>query len=482
MTVTITSRNDINLDTVQRVAWQNEPVMLSAAALAEIARCRAAFLSLIDTDPSLVIYGVTTAMGELAHTRLSIEERERHARIKAFAAATSFGDPFPERVVRAMVLARLANFVEGHAATTPRIALAVAEMLDGRPMPNVASSGQGGAGEILALYPLFAALTASLDLEVKERGSLINGSPCAAALVADAALAARRRLRRAEQVFALSIEAFRAPLEHYDAALETLWGDEHEAAALSGLRHLLEGGAGERRNYQAPVSFRIVPRVLGQAHRALAAAERAATISLRSASDNPIFIPPDETHVHGRCISTGGYHNAMAAPAMDDLAAIWADLCLLCDRHGSKLLNGAVSHLPNLLMVDRHPSDSDGHGALGYVPMASTGYLEQAKLAAQTTFIPGTESAGSGQDDVATTAFIAWAKEEKAGRCLDACMAALSVVASQAFHATRRNAPPRLAPFIDEIRSIVPPVNEDRVLGPELERLSRHFTSETFKA
>ena len=37
---------------------------------------------------------------------------------------------------------------------------------------------------------------------------------------------------------------------------------------------------------------------------------------------------------------TGGYHNAMAAPALDDLAAIWADICLLCDRHGSKLLNG----------------------------------------------------------------------------------------------------------------------------------------------
>lgn len=482
MTVTITSRNDINLDAVLRVAWQNEPVRLSAAALAEIARCRAAFLSLIDTDPAPVIYGVTTAMGELAHTRLSFEERERHARIKAFAAATSFGDPFPERVVRAMVLARLANFVEGHAATTPRIALAVAEMLDGRPLPAVASSGQGGAGEILALYPLFAALTARLDLEVKERGSLINGSPCAAALVADAALAARRRLRRAEQVFALSIEAFRAPLEHYDAALETLWGDEHEAAALGGLRQLLEGGTGERRNYQAPVSFRIVPRVLGQAHRAVAAAERAAAISLRSASDNPVFIPPDETHVHGRCISTGGYHNAMAAPAMDDLAAIWADLCLLCDRHGSKLLNGAVSHLPNLLMVGRHPSDSDGHGALGYVPMASTGYLEQAKLAAQTTFIPGTESAGSGQDDVATTAFIAWTKEEKAGRCLDACMAALAVVASQAFHVTGRNAPPRLVPFIEEVRAIVPPMKQDRVLGPELELLSRHFTEQTFKA
>lgn len=481
MTVTLTHRNDINLETVLRVAWQNERVTISEAALSEIARCRTAFLNLIDKDPSVVIYGVTTAMGELAHARLSIEERERHARIRAFAAATSFGDPFPDRVVRAIVFARLANFIEGHAATTTRIALAVAEMLDGRPMPTVASSGQGGAGEILALYPLFAELTSRFDLEVKERGSLINGSPCAAALVADSALSARRRLRRAEQVFALSIEAFRAPLEHYDAALETLWGDEHEAAALSGLRNLLEGGTNQRRNYQAPVSFRIVPRVLGQAHRALAAAERAATISLRSASDNPIFIPPDEKHVYGRCISTGGYHNAMAAPALDDLAAIWADLCLLCDRHGSKLLNGAVSHLPNLLMVDRDPSDSDGHGALGYVPMASTGYLEQAKLAAQTTLIPGTESAGAGQDDVATTAFIAWTKEEKAGRYLDACLAALSAIASQAFYVTGRNAPPRLAAFTDEVRSLVPPVKQDRILGPELERLSQHFTSETFK-
>ena len=396
MTVTLSKRADINLDSVLRVAWQQEGVAISEAAMAEIARCRAAFLQLIDTDPSVMIYGVTTAMGELASTRLTQEERDRHARIKAFAAATSFGDPFPDRVVRAFALARLANFIEGNAATTPRMALAVADMLDGRPLPHVASSGQGGAGEILALYPLFADLTARFDLEVKERGSLINGSPCAAALLADAALAARRRLRLIEQVFALSIEAFRAPLEHYDAVLEDLWGDEHEAAALSGLRRFLDATSTGRRNYQAPVSYRIVPRVLGQAHRAVAEAERAATVSLQSASDNPVYIPPDDEHPFGRCISTGGYHNAMAAPALDDLAAIWADICLLCDRHCSKLLNGNSSGLPNLLMVGRHPSDSDGHGSLGYVPMATTGYLEHAKLAAQRTFIPGTESAGAG--------------------------------------------------------------------------------------
>ncbi|WJI47978.1 aromatic amino acid lyase [Mesorhizobium sp. C120A] len=481
MPITVTTREDINLDAVLRVAWRNDTVEIGDKALQRIAECRASFLKLIESDPPPVIYGVTTAMGELASRKLELDERDRHARIKAFAAATSFGEPLPERVVRAIVLARLTNFIEGNAATTPRMALAVAAMLDGGPMPVVPSQGQGGAGEILALYPLFAELTAGLELEVKERGSLINGSPCAAALVADAALAARRRLAMAHKVFALSIEAFRAPLEHYDAALDGLWGDAHEAAALQGLRQYLVGAGDGRRNYQAPVSYRIVPRVLGHAHRALTGAEQAATVSLASISDNPVYIPPDAAHPLGRCISTGGYHNAMATPALDDLAAIWADLCLLCDRHASKLLNGKVSLLPDLLMTGRHWADSDGHGNVGYVPMAITGYLEQAKLAAQRTFIPGTESAGAGQDDVATTAFFAWTKEATAGRCLDAAMAMLAMIASQALYVTERAAPPALQDFVADIRKIVPPVDADRVLGPELAKLAEWFTGQVFE-
>jgi histidine ammonia-lyase len=199
-------------------------------------------------------------------------------------------------------------------------------------------------------------------------------------------------------------------------------------------------------------------------------------------SDNPVYLPPDAEHPWGRCLSTGGYHNAMAAPALDDLAGIWADLCLLCDRHSSKLLIGRVSHLPDLLLVDRDPSDADGHGNIGYVPMAVTGYLEQARAAAQRTFIPGSESAGAGQDDVAAPAFLAYAKEAKAGRCLDAALAMLAVMASQALHVTQRSALPALRDFVGSLRSIVPPVSTDRVLGPELGALAGDFTRRVFSA
>ncbi len=479
MTLVLTARREINLETFYRVAWQKEPVRIAEEALARIASCRESFLQLID-DPNIVVYGVTTAVGEQASYRLSVQQRDRHARIKPYPAATSFGDPLPERVVRGIILARLANFVEGHSATSTRIALAVAAMLDGRPLPPVPGSGQGGAGEILALYPLFAELSNGFDLEVKERGSLINGSPCAAALIADATLAARRRVRLAERIFALSIEAFRAPLEHYDAALESLWGESHEAAALSALRECLDGAGEGRRNYQAPVSYRVVPRVLGHAHRALAAAEHAATVSLSSVSDNPVYVPPDATHQLGRCLSNGGFHNAMASPALDDLAAIWADLSLLCDRHISKLLNGAVSQLPDLLLVGREPGTSEGRGHIGYVTMAVSGYLEQAKSAAQRTFIPGSDSPGSGQDDVGAPVFLAWAKEERAGRCIDASLGMLACVASQALYATDRQAPPPLRDLVAWVRSIVPPLVEDRVLGPQFGQLANSITEQVF--
>lgn len=479
MTVILDTRWDISLEATYRVAWRGENVRISDAAMQRITASRTSFLNLIESDPTAVIYGVTTSMGELASQRLTPEERDRHARLKPFPAATAFGDELPERVVRAIVLARLTNFIEGHAATTPRIVKAVAHMLDGGPMPRVAAAGQGGAGEILALYPLFAQLSTAFDLQVKERGSLINGSPCGAALIADSALAARRRLKLALRTFALSIEAFRAPLEHYDAALEVLWGDTHEAAVLQALRSLLVGAGEGRRHYQAPVSYRIVPRVLGHAHRAVAAAEHAATVSLASISDNPVYLPPDANHPHGRCISTGGYHNSMAAPALDDLAAVWADLCLLCERHSTKLLNGRVSQLPDLLLIGRQPGESDGRGHIGYVPMAAAGYIELAKAAAQRTFLHGSD-AGAGQDDVASPVFHAWSKQERTGRLLDASLAMLAVVASQALHVTERPVPPALRDFTTLVRSHVPPLIEDRILGPELGGLAEAFTAEVF--
>jgi len=69
--------------------------------------------------------------------------------------------------------------------------------------------GEVGAGEVLPMAHVLKDFDRG-NLEEGEGNPLSNGSPCSAALGRDAALQARHRLEHAEQILALSVEAFRA--------------------------------------------------------------------------------------------------------------------------------------------------------------------------------------------------------------------------------------------------------------------------------
>lgn len=479
--LTLASRFDLTLDLVRRVAWGGVPVALAAEARARIAARRQNFEALLARQADHPVYGVNQGQGEMIRYQLDAAQMTRLARLKPFPAAVSFGAFYPPRVVRAMLLARFANMLDGHAFATPRLADSLIEMLNSNELPPVACTGQGGAGEILALYPLFAALSEKFELEPGERSSLVNGAPCAAALLADSAIAEGRRLALTQEVLALAIEAFDAPREHYDPVLGGLWGGEDHQAAFRDLGLLLglpaEVGAGGRK-HQAPVSYRIIPAVLAQAGWALRQAQEIAGTALSSVTHNPTYLEADADHPFGRCLSTGGFHNALAAPAMDGLTGASADLCLLAERLCVALLNGRASGFPDFLLEAREIGASDGHGAIGYLPMAIAGFVEEARALAQRSFMPGCDASVFGQDDVGSPVFLAWPKQAKAGEALDRSLAVLAVTASQALHLRAKQPATRpLQQLLAEIRAIVPPVTDDRVLGGELQRLSSVFTA-----
>ena len=467
MTILVETRADLTLETARRVAWDGEGVELGPRALAAMAQGRKRLERILDHDPDVTIYGVTSGPGQLARTKLTPEQRQRWAGMSPTAAAASWGDPLPERVVRAIVLARLTNFVEGHAAVSPEIARGVAAMLGEGGMPPVPAAGQGGAGEILSLSHLFAGLVQETEPGMKDVLCLVNGSPAATGLVTDAALVWERRLDLAARVFALSFEAFNAPLGHLDPALESYWNNPHDSWALRRLRELVDGGCGgERRPYQAPVSYRILPRMLGQARRAAVMAAEVAAESLQAVTDNPVWIDDiDEDHPFGRFVSTGGYHNPHAVLAMDALSAACANLCVLAERHGAKLLDGAVSLLPDQLLLP-DAGDDVRRGYMGCLPMAQTGYEEEARLYAQATLLPGSESGGYGQNDVASPVFLAWSKQDRAGRCLDMALASLVPIAVRALRVTGRPVPPQLAGLEATARDFLPDPAERRAFGP----------------
>lgn len=474
MAIILNTRQDLTLETCHRVAWQGEGVTLSPEAISTMRAARERFLRLID-QPDIVIYGVTSGYGQNAKKRLSAEERKAHAQVPPVAATAAWGDPVPERVTRAIVLARLANFIEGHSAITPEIAVAVAKMLDGGKLPPVPARGQGGAGEIMSLSLLFLDVARAHEVGEKDVLSLINGSPAASALVADGALAALRRSDLAARVMAFAAEAFNTPLEHFSPALESYWNNAHDGWALSRLRELIGGGhGGARRPYQAPVSFRIMPRMLGQARRAALLAEQVARESLPAVTDNPVLLDPDSAHPNGRAISTGGYHNPHCPMALDSVTAAYVNLGVIAERMAAKMLDGPISLMPPQLGNDQ------GLSYLGCLPMALTGYEEEMRMLAAPTLLPGSESGGFGQNDVASPVFLAWSKQERAGLLLEQSLATLAAVSARAYRVTERPVPKMLEGIAHDVAFHIPGLDEMEPIGEQIARLAGHWRAALF--
>jgi histidine ammonia-lyase len=458
VTVTLARRADITLDAFARVAWQEEGVTIAPEALELVARRRAELLALVAADPARKIYGVNVHAGDGSDRLMTDEEQRDYAR--GLHSATSFGEPLPRRVVRGIVLARLANLIEGHGGATPELVQLVAGRLDGRELPPVPRVGNGGSGEILALGWLFEDVPAELELGVKEGMALINGAPCAPALLADAILCAERTLAVAVSVFCLAVAAYGVPPGIYDERLEALWGDPSQSTALRSIRAGIAGAAppsGSGAHPQPPVSFRILPRVLGNAERLMAAARDAAEIALPAVSDNPAFIFGAGEGDLGDIVSNGGFHNGAAPACIDGLSFALADLAQLA-QHQLQRLQTSREAMPGLDSL-----------ALGTMQMVGAGYAEEARAAAVPSLLP---LPGFGHNDVPAPSFHAWNRFDRVRGFVIGSLTCLAAMAAQSFARTEREFPPALSEFGAVVLEICPPVVERRSVGPELGRLA----------
>ncbi|HEY2321017.1 MAG TPA: aromatic amino acid lyase [Solirubrobacteraceae bacterium] len=467
MTVTLACRADIDLAAFARVAWDGEAVAVAPAALADVARRREEFLALVASDPTRKLYGVNVHAGDGSDRVMTEAEQSDYSR--GLHSATSFGEPFPRRVVRGFVLARLANLIEGHAGVTPELVTAVAARLDGRELPPVPRLGNGGPGEILALGWLFADVPEEMALGIKEGMALINGAPCAAALLADATLCTERALALAVDVFCLAVAALGVAPAIYHERLEELWGDPGQAAALRAIRSGIAGaqpppGAGA--HPQPPVSFRILPRVLGNANRLLAAAREATEIALPEVSDNPVFLfgsgDGDGDGDLGDIVSTGGFHNGAAPSAIDGLTFALAELAQLA-HHQLQRLQTSPEAMPGLDSL-----------ALGTIQMVSAGYAEEARSGAVPSLLP---LPGFGQNDAPSPAFHAWNRFDRVQGFVVGSLTCLAALAAQSFARTGRAFPPALRELGDQVLETCPPVVERRSVGAELGRLAHRLGS-----
>lgn len=102
-------------------------------------------------------------------------------------------------------------------------------------------------------------------------------------------------------------------------------------------------------------------------------------------------------------------------------------------------------------------------------------------MLAQPTLLPGSESGGFAQDDVASPVFLAWTKQEKAGDLLDLTLASLAPVAMRAFAVTGRPVPEALRSRAAEIAEHFPDDGDAAAMGPRCAALAAAFRAAIFR-
>ncbi|QIE57518.1 aromatic amino acid lyase [Pikeienuella piscinae] len=419
---------------------------------------------------------MTSDFGPNAKNRVDAEARRRRAAGGMPFLGLSLGDrPLGEAEVRSMYFAMLALVIGGAPASTLRAAKAVEEALNG-PQPEIPDGGLTSPGEILPMFYLMRGAPDLMRRDPEEvQASQANSACSSTGMAALAAIRARRRMALAHKVFALSAEAILAPLEHFDPALKPLWGDPHEAASLDSFARWLAGATTEgRRPYQAPVSWRILPRVLGQGNRGAAGLIAAAERALAGMVSNPSFIEGGPDAGAPRAVSTGGYHNAITAQAVETVMANWVDIATLAQRQVVKLHRGDVSGLPDRLLPEGEKYWTGR--STSYIEFVGNDIIDDMRRLGEPALLSPAEAGASLQDDVSAPGLIACRNEAKVAVLFDRMIGILAATASHALHIAGRDPAPPLSPFLAAVRRRFPPVIEKRVLGEDAARLAAALT------
>jgi len=429
------------------------------------------------------VYGVNTGMGYLAGVDLAEEEAAGHQRRLLLGRAVGSAPFLLRDEARAVMVARLAGFLSGHAGVTPALCSFLADRLNDDFVPAIPRRGVGGAGEVMPLAHAFQTLAGVglvLDLNggtvaaaaaLAERGAapygprakegiaLLAGAPCTVALAMARRRAARQLAGQHLAAAACASDALRAPLDSLDPALAELRDDPLHDAVLARLARLLAGSAerdpGAR---QPPVSFRVVPQVQTHLERTLARVEEDLRRALTASGDSPAF-------VQGRFLASGAFHEVELAAGMDGLAAALARAGEVSVQRLHRLLDHRFSGLPDQLTPTPGPCCG-----LVVVQKRAVGALNELRRLAAPASVGALDTA-LGQEDAMTFPFEAAENLRRSEELLRELLACELLAARQAWFLRGAAPASGLAAAAEPLLDSVDPVEEDRPLGPDLDRV-----------
>lgn len=476
---------DLTLANVVDVARGRAPVSIGPDARERVNRARAMVDELVAARRA--VYGITTGFGKFSDVFISPDETETLQRNLIMSHACAVGEPLDEEIVRAMMLLRAQALSRGHSGIKPETLDLLVAMLNHGVHPVVPEQGSlGASGDLAPLahmclpliglgeaYYLGERLPAAealrragltpVELSSKEGLALINGTQCMTGIGSLVLHDGLNLLKAADIAAALTGEALGAIPAAWDARIQALRRHPGQAVAAENLCRLVHGSKlvtapGEVRT-QDPYTLRCIPQVHGASRTAIDHVADVVGWEINAVTDNPLLFPED-----GDVISGGNFHGQPMALAMDYLGIALSELADISERRIERLVNPALSGLPAFLT--RQGGLNSG---LMITQYTAASLVSENKVWAHPASVDSIPSSANQEDHVS----MGTTGARKARKIMANVTRVLGIELLCAAQAAEFVGPDGLGAgtraAYGTIRKHVRPLNEDRVLAPEIE-------------
>ncbi|SFC25530.1 histidine ammonia-lyase [Flexibacter flexilis DSM 6793] len=470
------------LDTLWRDA--SLQLHLPEAVAARIQHCRD-YLDQKVQDTAHPVYGINTGFGSLYKHSIAPADLQTLQTNLVKSHACGMGAEVPQDVVRLMLVLKIQSLAYGNSGVQVVTVQRLIDFYNHHITPVVYQQGSlGASGDLAPLAHLSLPLLGlgevyhngqkrpaadvlaekgwqPIAFQAKEGLALLNGTQFMAAYGAWCILKAQRIVQYADQIAAISLEAFDGRPEPFDARIHAIRPHAGQVAVAAHFRELLQGSeliSRPKTHVQDPYSFRCVPQVHGASRDALTYVQNVFLTEINSVTDNPNVFPDDDVILSG-----GNFHGQPLALAFDLLGIALAELGNISERRVYQLISG-LRGLPDFLVAN-----AGLQSGLMIPQYTAASIVSQNKQLCSPASVDSIVSS-NGQEDHVSMGANAATKTYRIVENVERLFAVELLTASQAM---AFRAPAKTSPVLEDLlaryRQHVPFIETDRILHDDLQ-------------
>lgn len=426
------------------------------------------------------IYGITTGFGSLCNVSVRPDELSQLQKNLVMSHACGVGEEVSSEIVRLMLALKVKSLSYGFSGVRVETVQRLVDYFNEGVYPIVYQQGSlGASGDLAPLANMCLPLLGlgevyyqgekhsaaevnkkfgwePLELASKEGLALLNGTQFMLAHAIYALYHAKRLSSLADQISAVSLEAFDGRIEPFTAGVHAVRPHKGQIATAEFMRNYLNGSqliSAKKNNVQDPYSFRCIPQVHGASKDAIEYVENVFIAELNSATDNPTILPDEDM-----IISAGNFHGQPLALGLDFLAIALAELGSISERRTYQLISGKRG-LPSFLVA------CSGLNSGFMIPQYAQASVVSQNKQLCTPACVDTIDSSQGQEDHVSMGANAATKCIRVVDNLEKILAIELMNAAQAldFRRPLRSSEP-LEEFVADYRKRVPFIEEDQVM------------------